>query len=119
MFYCETCQEEQGWPGFIPTSFGACEVCRRVTRCYDISSTYVRDWLLEKDKKDMTAQDLGHYVITVSLKYVTPKGPGLMGTPIERTIEDLLTTTVKADSLPEAVRRAKAVIDVAAAPPAA
>lgn len=65
-------------------------------------------------------EETGHYVISVGIKHVIRAEPATRGgvSATERVIEDLLTTTVKATTLPEAIRRAKAIIDVAAAPPA-
>jgi len=39
MFFCEKCQQRNNWPGFVPYSYGPCEVCGTVTHCFDVPSS--------------------------------------------------------------------------------
>lgn len=38
MFFCEACKERKKWPGFIPSSWGPCEICGKTGPCYDVQS---------------------------------------------------------------------------------
>lgn len=124
MFFCEDCKIKNKWPGFIPQSYGKCEVCGKTDECYDVPSgalpPVARPHMTQAGNPVSTdtteTTDAGHYVISVGIKHVVPATVPLRGGSTERTIDDLLTTTVKAVTLPEAIRRAKAVIDVVAPP---
>lgn len=41
MFFCNPCKIENGWPGLWTSSYGKCEVCNKVTECYDIPSKHL------------------------------------------------------------------------------
>jgi hypothetical protein len=40
MFYCEPCAKERDWPSdmWLPRSRGACEICKKIAACFDVSS---------------------------------------------------------------------------------
>lgn len=38
MFYCKSCGEERGWPLDTSTSRGPCEVCHKISACFDVPS---------------------------------------------------------------------------------
>ena len=39
MFYCEECRKARKWPDSILFSLGNCELCGRMSRCYDRPSS--------------------------------------------------------------------------------
>jgi hypothetical protein len=43
MFYCDKCGLRNGWPTdfWLPQSAGGCEICHRVTVCYDVPSKHL------------------------------------------------------------------------------
>lgn len=44
MFYCEQCRATRNWPGIIPTSYGACEMCDTTTVCFDTPSALLAEY---------------------------------------------------------------------------
>jgi hypothetical protein len=36
MFYCEKCRKKKKWPCSLFKSFGACEICGKTAKCYDV-----------------------------------------------------------------------------------
>lgn len=43
MFFCDPCRVAKGWPGIIPLSTGPCEVCGKVSACYDVPAKHLPD----------------------------------------------------------------------------
>lgn len=45
MFYCGPCATERDWPNadYLPTSYGACEICKYPARCFDVPSRHLPD----------------------------------------------------------------------------
>lgn len=41
MFFCETCEDENGWPNSLFKSFGKCEICGNRAACSDVPSKYL------------------------------------------------------------------------------
>jgi hypothetical protein len=41
MYFCEVCQKRNGWEKSKRRSWGACEVCGRMARCYDVAARYL------------------------------------------------------------------------------
>lgn len=42
MFYCNKCADKKGWPkSSLFSSFGACEICGKVSECNDAPSKYL------------------------------------------------------------------------------
>ena len=41
MFYCDDCAKIKGWPEGLDTSYSRCEICGRITGCYDVPSKYL------------------------------------------------------------------------------
>lgn len=41
MFYCEACRIKQQWPEGMTGSYGKCEVCGKIARCYDVPSSHL------------------------------------------------------------------------------
>lgn len=117
MFYCEECKNKRGWPESMSRSRGMCAICAKPGMvCYDVASSRLPSTTKLTRVGNPVSEEPGHYVITVMIKHVTSaSNPVTRGTS-ERNIEEMLNTTVKATSLREAIRRAKAVIDVTAPP---
>jgi hypothetical protein len=41
MFFCKTCETENGWPNSIFKSVGNCEMCGIYAPCNDVPSKYL------------------------------------------------------------------------------
>ena len=52
MFYCEDCRKKYGYQESIVFSHGPCELCKKVGKCYDLPSKYLKVEKKEKTKED-------------------------------------------------------------------
>lgn len=41
MFYCDPCRVQNQWPNSLRQSYGKCEMCEKVSPCWDVPSKYL------------------------------------------------------------------------------
>ncbi len=52
MFYCDKCKEKNEWPDSWSKSYGSCEICKTVSSCNDVPSSYLGKLRKEREMKE-------------------------------------------------------------------
>ena len=80
MYYCENCRRTRSWPESYVTSFGPCELCDRITACWDRPSSSLPD-----PQRDVILDDLNFSRVNdaprATYRWVLGRGGKTQSTP--------------------------------------